>query len=796
MTHEKYVKRGLRTAPLKGKTPKFKGFLRSKFSDKPIEGNFCFLMDECHCVIDVDGRNGGAEGLKKLQKTAGVNLVEYADTVVQTGGEGFGLHIYFSIPPELRTELRETVYSEYPGVELKKYLKYVVGAGSIHPDTGRPYRFISGKDSLTFVPLPAGIIQAFRRDYSIKQVKTEYQDFSQDGDAIAKALKYLGEQADSIRHTTAGGRNNALNVAAFKLGPYLRNGTLSETEVLEAMTLAAVKAGLACDEAKATIISGLKGGLENNPATPFELPEIEYEKYEKTMDYISVIESQSPENVVKDLTDSLKELDLLSVGPVYSDIALRHISKHTSIRIGDLRSIYKETQRSLRDSESPVKKESFASNLPDKPSDLEYAKAWMKKHLDLENHMMTDEGYFKYNGKFWELKTLEDLNRRIQTSFMHHLPHEGQSKVDKVCKAIRQTLPYTDRLKDPENIIAFDNIAFNLATGKTISLSPNITNRGCLPFPFTPDAQCPTWYKFLNSALPKDRESQDLLQEWFGYNLTWSIKYHKSMVLKGVSRAGKGVISNILLRMQGPQFGCATSFDALSGGNHGTSQLVGKRSIVIGDAQNVRKSVRDRAFGLWLNIASGDPLEINVKHEKHIRTEALPGKITMTCNIMPQFYDSAGALLNRLLVIPFKVSFYNREDFDLELRLAKELPGIFLWAYRGLLRLKANKGKFTYNPSGNQEMKDMRVELNPVAAFFDSYIEKDQEAVVECDSVYDMYCNYCFGLDMKPLSRIAFSRSLGVYFPEVRKNRPTKKEGSSIERKYVYHGIKMNEEML
>lgn len=90
----------------------------------------------CDLVVDVDPRNfhDGDDPVARLQKDLKFRLDDYPQVV--TGGGGF--HFYMRRPED--ADLSESV-KEYPGIEFKSYGRQVVAPGSIHPDTGQPYRW-------------------------------------------------------------------------------------------------------------------------------------------------------------------------------------------------------------------------------------------------------------------------------------------------------------------------------------------------------------------------------------------------------------------------------------------------------------------------------------------------------------------------------------------------------------------------------------------------------------------------------------------------------------------------------
>jgi hypothetical protein len=122
--------------------PRATGYLLAMGGEAP-EGGRIF-------ALDVDPRNGGTESLARLLADIGLDrLPPTAET--RTGGHEAGRHLFFTAPERVRNgPLRG-----YPGLDLKGPGGYVLGPGSIHPDTGRPYQCLRGPwDGIAAAPAP------------------------------------------------------------------------------------------------------------------------------------------------------------------------------------------------------------------------------------------------------------------------------------------------------------------------------------------------------------------------------------------------------------------------------------------------------------------------------------------------------------------------------------------------------------------------------------------------------------------------------------------------------------------
>lgn len=140
--------------PLRGKTPIIQGWTdRAKLAglnlsdEKMAEGNYGVVLDVDDLVIDIDPRNfkNGENSLHKLLSVLGAK--DLKSFTVMTGGGG--AHIYFKKPAD--TTICHS-HSDFPGIEFATYGRQVVGPGSIHPVTLKPYRIARGLECLTAAP--------------------------------------------------------------------------------------------------------------------------------------------------------------------------------------------------------------------------------------------------------------------------------------------------------------------------------------------------------------------------------------------------------------------------------------------------------------------------------------------------------------------------------------------------------------------------------------------------------------------------------------------------------------------
>ena len=116
--------------------------------------NYGILANEKVCFIDVDPRNGGLETFARLEAEEPEFAQLFRTLTVETGRRDGGRHFYFRPPKGWK--LRQGKDALGPGVDVLLWRKYVVGPGSVHPDTGKPYRCVNPNAEIA--PLPSWVI--------------------------------------------------------------------------------------------------------------------------------------------------------------------------------------------------------------------------------------------------------------------------------------------------------------------------------------------------------------------------------------------------------------------------------------------------------------------------------------------------------------------------------------------------------------------------------------------------------------------------------------------------------------
>ena len=231
----------------------------------------------------------------------------------------------------------------------------------------------------------------------------------------------------------------------------------------------------------------------------------------------------------------------------------------------------------------------------------------------------------------------------------------------------------------------------------------------CLPIAYKPDAQCPTWERFLWRIMggSQDKDTPDMsvgqlaarqaaddraralisfLQRAIGYSLTGSTREQCVFILHGPTKTGKSTFLGTLRALLGPY-----------------ARQADMESFMHKDRQEVRNDLADLAgsrFVCALESQEGRRLAESLIKQMtggvdHIKARFLfqeyfeyqpQFKVFLGTNHKPVIKDTDSAIWERIRLVPFTVQIPKPErDKTLDEQLQKELPGILAWAVKGCL---------------------------------------------------------------------------------------------------------------
>jgi len=253
--------RGWPVTPLRGKKPYLKGWTTLPPPDFTTTeawaraGNVGLRTGEPSGVVVIDDDTPDGSGSAKL-------YLPITPTVITGSGKK---HHYFKRPQEV---IKNSAGRLGDHVDVRGDGGQVVYPGSIHPETGQPYRWAPGlsPDDVPLADLPMHIIDLLAKKRKTKASGDENataDDRFLDRDRARMRVYVdaaLRNAMSRMSGTPEGSRNEQLNREAYGLGRLIATGLVTREEITRGLQAAAEHAGLSADEASKTIASGLAAG--------------------------------------------------------------------------------------------------------------------------------------------------------------------------------------------------------------------------------------------------------------------------------------------------------------------------------------------------------------------------------------------------------------------------------------------------------------------------------------------------------------------------------------------------------
>lgn len=354
----------------------------------------------------------------------------------------------------------------------------------------------------------------------------------------------------------------------------------------------------------------------------------------------------------------------------------------------------------------------------------------------------------------------ESGSEAIEKEMIKHIPILNRAKRQEV-------ISYLELLvKDETNIsnaryIAFKNGVFNIETKELSDFSPEyiITNK--IQANYKVDAYHELTDKTLDKLACNDKDIRALLEEVIGYCFYRRNELRKAFILTGGKRNGKSTFLDLINCLLGKSNISNLDLKEL-GDRFKTAELFGKLA-------NVGDDIGDEFIpnpAIFKKLVSGNPVNVERKGTNPFDFSNY-AKFLFSANNIPRIKDKSGAVIDRLIIIPFDAVFSQDDpDFDpyIKYKLLNDEAMEYLVqiGIKGLGRILANRA-FTKSEKIEKSIKEYEESNNPTLLFFNE-ITEDGIINEPSKDVYKKYQEFCFANGFNPISNIEFSRQTNKHF--------------------------------
>lgn len=339
------------------------------------------------------------------------------------------------------------------------------------------------------------------------------------------------------------------------------------------------------------------------------------------------------------------------------------------------------------------------------------------------------------------IKSIPDLNRAKRTEVLSYL----------------DILVKEDSKPSDSRYVAFRNGVYDIVEDKLTNFSPETVIMNKVNCDYNPAA----YHELLDNTLTKiacrDSDVRSLLEEAVGYCFYRRNELRKSFILTGEKRNGKSTYLAVLKELLGDENTVALDLNEL-GDRFSSASLFGKLA-------NIGDDIADDFIpnpAIFKKIVSGDWIKGERKGQNEFFFKPYC-KLLFSANAIPRMKDKSGAVLDRLVIIPFDAKFSDTDpDYDPNIKyklLEKEsLEYLAILGLQGLRRV-LNKNAFTVSGKVEASIEEYKESNNPIEVFFKEVGEG--EIVNEStNSVYTKYNEFCLANGFTAMSKIEFSKQV------------------------------------
>jgi len=295
------------------------------------------------------------------------------------------------------------------------------------------------------------------------------------------------------------------------------------------------------------------------------------------------------------------------------------------------------------------------------------------------------------------------------------------------------------------------------------------------------DAPCPVFKQALQDILSENKPLYRFLQRAFGYAMLGEVRQSVIMVLAGQGRNGKSLIVNTISDVMGPLAGAIRAEMLLDQGRVANSagptpDIMALRGLRMAFASESDQGSRFSPSRVkWLT--GNDRLTGRNPHDKHETQFSPTHTLFLLTNNEPQAPPDDFAFWERVFLVPFDVSFVDREpradnerrsDPQLPAKLRAEWPGILAWLVRGCIH---------YQREGlapplivREATKEYRSDLDSVSDFIEVCLEEEDTAETGATLLYWVFAQWWDdNVGTKVMSQKRFGTLFGKRFPKKKK---------------------------
>jgi len=345
--------------------------------------------------------------------------------------------------------------------------------------------------------------------------------------------------------------------------------------------------------------------------------------------------------------------------------------------------------------------------------------------------------------------------KRIENEMIQIIPSLSKSKRKEVLDYLEVMISENTERSNAD-YIAFKNGIYDIGSFSFVPFSSQYVITNKINHRYKEGAYSKIADQVLDRLTCNDKELRLLLEEVIGYTFYRRNELRKAFVMIGEKANGKSTYLDMIATLLGDDNISALDLNELDA-RFKTAELHNKLANIgddIGDMFIPNPSI-------FKKLVSGDRVNVERKGADPFDFNNY-SKLLFSANDMPRIKDKTGAVVNRLIMIPFDAKFdKNSPGYDpyikYKLRTEECMEYLIQIGLEGLKRVLKNQ-QFTISERVKHEIDEYNKSNNPILIFLDNYEGGIEGKVAK--EVYGAYCVFCEENKYLPLSNVEFSRQI------------------------------------
>lgn len=371
-------------------------------------------------------------------------------------------------------------------------------------------------------------------------------------------------------------------------------------------------------------------------------------------------------------------------------------------------------------------------------------------------YLKNNHHIIKINGQLSIYKNgiYEHGTNKIEAEMIKHISNLNRAKRAEVLAHINLQVENNTQIGDAR-YMAFKNGVYDFDTNEFLDFSPEYVITNKINYNYVPDAYSEIVDHTLDKLACNDKQIRQLLEEVIGYTFYRRNELRKAFILIGDKANGKSTYLDMIKTLLGDDNTTALDLKDL-GDRFKTAELFGKLAC-IGDDIGDEFIPNPASFK---KLTSGDRLTVEKKGQDPFDFNSY-AKLLFSANNIPRIKDKSGAVITRLIIIPFNATFSSDDpDYDpyikYKLRTSDSMEYLIQLGIRGLKRVLENQ-RFTTSKKVQKELEEYEENNNPVILFFKENPKIENEPT---KNVYKKYSEFCISNSFQAMSNIEFSKQV------------------------------------